>query len=117
VRLTPLPGPPVCPAEPGRPEDVGGPRTRPAGGGPIGLPCLPQARRQRQRWARARADRDRREDPSQRDRALPPGGAEHHAVLRGAAAAEVRGADGLSGLPELASHPPAARLVEVTSNR
>ena len=46
--------------EPDRPEDLGRARAGQGGRRPVGLPRLPQARRQRQRRPRARADRHRR---------------------------------------------------------
>ena len=58
-------------------------------------------RRQRQRRPRARADPDRGPNTSQRDRSVPAGRPEHHALLLGAAAGQVPGADGLSRVSEL----------------
>jgi Cytochrome b(C-terminal)/b6/petD len=102
-------------AEPGRPEDHGRARTGQAGGGAVRLPRLSQAGRQRQQRSRPRADRDRGETAPKRDRALAPGRAEHHALLRRPAAREVPGPDRVPRLAPLA--PPRAAPVEVTSNR
>ena len=59
-------------------------------GGAIRLPRLPPVRRERQRRARPRADRDRGEDPARGDRALAGQPGRDHAALRGPAPGEVR---------------------------
>ena len=69
------------------------------GRGPVRLPRLPQVRRERQRRARPRADRDRRESAASGDRAVTRQPVGDHAALRRPARGEVRRA---RRLPRLA---------------
>ena len=77
---------------------------------PVGLPRLPQARRQRQQRPRARAHPHRGAPAQERDCAFAAGRAQHHAVLLGAPAGEVPGAHGLHRLAQLIINPHVLRF-------
>ena len=84
-------------------------RDRQAGRGAIGVPGLPQVRRERQRWAGAGADRNRGEDPGGRDRSLTRGRARRDARLRKPVAGEVRRPGRVSRLPAVTAGRPRGR--------